>query len=220
MQQEKAFFDGEGDEWYRRNRESLLQPEKVDWPIALMERNNLQPRRVLELGCSNGWRLAMLPSQADQLVGLDVSAAAIAEGKRLYPGLTLIRGKVSAVPLEDKFDLIIVNFVLHWVDRCNIASTIAEIDRLLANHGMLIIGDFWPENPTRRHYHHLPEDDVWTWKNDYPQMFQSFGTYQKVDSQVFFHNSPGTKIPLETSSGRASCVLLQKDLSCGYEIEI
>lgn len=218
MKQESIFLGGEGDAWYGRNRDALLEGGKEDWPVNIIERNNLTPERVLELGCSNGWRLAKLQGRSNCLVGLDASTAAIEDGQKLYPELELIRGGVSSVPINEPFNLIIVNFVLHWVDRDKLARTISEIDRLLEDGGMLIIGDFWPSEPARRKYHHLPQEDVWTWKQDYAQAFQSLGIYHKIDAQMYQHEKP-TVGQVESGTSRAVCVLLQKDSSRGYEVE-
>jgi SAM-dependent methyltransferase len=151
----------------------------VDWPLRLLGllKNKGKIRDVLELGCSNGWRLDRLRDllQAN-LVGVDASAEAIQDGKRRYPGLLLKGRTLSNVPLKKEFDLVIVNFVLDWMDRRTLAKSISEIDRVVKDDGYLLTGDFLPDCQQRRVYHHYPNNSVFTYKQDYPHLPESLGT--------------------------------------------
>jgi 2-polyprenyl-3-methyl-5-hydroxy-6-metoxy-1,4-benzoquinol methylase len=57
--QASAFLAGEGDAYYRRNRDQLGK-RPVVWPLEILERNAVTPRRVLDVGCSDGWLLRAL----------------------------------------------------------------------------------------------------------------------------------------------------------------
>ena len=116
--QDQIFWFGEGDAWFRRNREKLRDVEN-DWPVALLLSLPLKEREyeVLELGCSNGWRLHKLAGLMNgRFWGVDASPAAIEDGRTRYPELELRRGLLSEVSLKQEFDIVIVNYVLHWVD--------------------------------------------------------------------------------------------------------
>jgi SAM-dependent methyltransferase len=193
-EQEKTFKDGEGDAWYRRNRERLDEGRE-DWAtriIAALE-NRSAIRRVVELGCANGWRLAKLRplfAPGCAFVGIDASAEALADGRRRFPQLELRQGMLSDVPLQEPFDLAIVHFVLHWADRHTLSRSIAEIDRLVSWNGYLVIGDFLPDFPTKRRYHHLPQQAVFTYKQDYAQAFLGLGFYREIARLTFDHDRP------------------------------
>jgi SAM-dependent methyltransferase len=120
---------------------------------------------------------------------MDASREAIAAGSEAYPGLDLRHGVLSQIPFQNPFDLVIVNFVLHWIDRELLAISVSEIDRLVAPSGYLVLGDFLPDRPTRRHYHHLPGAAVYTYKQDYAQMFMALGFYEEIDRVTFSHDN-------------------------------
>jgi SAM-dependent methyltransferase len=85
-----------------------------------------------------------------------------------------------AIPLRERFDLVIVNFVFHWIDRANPLQSVAEVDRMVRDGGLLIIGDFHPSNRLRVPYDHLENHEVHTYKQDYAEAFFSSGLYHPV----------------------------------------
>src|ERR1700675_206081 len=130
MTQDAVFLAKEGDSWFRRNKDAILAAGRLDWPLHVIEKleDRASLRSVVELGCSNGWRLARLQSLLPdaELVGVDPRREAIVDGTARYPGLRLIQAMLSNVPLEKQFDLVIVSFVFHWVDRSTLAKSMAE----------------------------------------------------------------------------------------------
>jgi SAM-dependent methyltransferase len=82
--------------------------------------------------------------------------------------------------LEELFDLIIVNWVFCWIDRSNLLRSVVEVDRLLADRGFLILGDFYPPNLVKVQYHHLTEQKVYTYKQNYAAIFLASGLYRLV----------------------------------------
>lgn len=61
MKQKNVFMKEEADAWYERNKFCINQKALSNDPIfiALQSIGN-QPKRILEIGCANGWRLAQL----------------------------------------------------------------------------------------------------------------------------------------------------------------
>jgi SAM-dependent methyltransferase len=175
------FAQSEGDRWFARNREALLATDPLhDLPLRLMSMYQLRPANVLEIGAANGARLALIRDQFEaRCVAVEPSLQAITDGKARYPFLEFVQAQAHDVPLRDAFDLVIVNFVLHWVDRPLLLRAVAEVDRLLCDGGFLLLGDFLPRRPTRVPYHHLPPD-VYTYKQDYAAFFLASGLYQLV----------------------------------------
>jgi SAM-dependent methyltransferase len=67
-------------------------------------------QRVLEIGCGEGDLLAaMKPSRG---VGVDLSAARLAEARRCHPHLQFVQADAHSLPLDEKFDFIILSDVL------------------------------------------------------------------------------------------------------------
>ena len=167
--QDQIFVAFEGDKWFERNRDALerFDPES-DFPLRLVELYHLRPYSVLEVGAANGYRLAAISERyGARVVAVEPSVEAIVDGETRFPDVEFVRGGASAIPLQELFDLIIVNFVFHWIDRTNLLRSVAEIDRLLVGGGFLIIGDFYPSNLTKVRYHHLSEEEVYTYKQNY-----------------------------------------------------
>jgi SAM-dependent methyltransferase len=180
--QDQLFAAREGDKWFERNKAALerFDPD-TDLPIKAMDLYHLRPCSILEVGAANGFRLAAISERHDsRMVAVEPSIEAILDGKSKFPRIKFVQGEASAIPLQELFDLIIVNFVFHWIDRINLLRSIAEIDRLLADGGFLIIGDFLPSNLTRVRYHHLAGEEVHTYKQNYGAVFLASGLYHPV----------------------------------------
>lgn len=219
--QEDLFFKSEGTAWFRRNHAAVNDPqrEKTDWPLRIMNKHGLRPKRVLEIGCSNGWRLGMIQKHYRcECVGIEPSSAAVAEGRKTRPNVAFKRGVSSALPVGAKttFDLVIINFVFHWMARERLLASVAEADRVLADGGHLIVGDFLPNRPVKNGYHHLPDGAAYTFKQDYTKIFLASGLYRLVGRDVFDHDGttrPGAKIDPDQ---RGMCALPEKSLSRFY----
>ena len=219
MSQVDLFSIGEGDAWFERNRTVLLESEKTDWPSEMLAKlpEVTSSSSILEIGCANGYRLAYLQKMlAARCVGVEISAQAIKDGLQRYRNIELHQGSITQVPLSGMFDVLIVNYVLHWVDRNLLLQALSEIDRLLVNGGYLLLGDFYPNVPVKRAYHHLPDKNVFTFKQDYAKAFKSLGTYKEVDRVCYDHdNTIGESVP----ESRAMCVTLKKSLNDYYQVE-
>lgn len=220
MSQDEIFLTGEGDNWFSRNRHALSDAQGPDWPLELIQRlgHRERFRKILELGCANGWRLAKLKSliPGAECTGVDASREAIDDGNARFPGIRLHQGLLADVPLREEFDLVIVNFVLHWVDRRSLLQTFSEIDRLVAEKGVLVLGDFLPDAPSKRRYHHRLDAEIYTYKQDYPKAFEATGLYRELARVTFSHDDPRLVIQSSSSSERGGCVLLEKSLQSYY----
>jgi SAM-dependent methyltransferase len=211
LSQDQIFAASEGDRWFQRNQTVLESIDlSKDGPLRLIDLYGLVPKKVLEIGAANGWRVAAIATRFGcEVVAQDPSQAAIAHGKSAYPEVEFVGGSASEIPLKDVFDLIIVNGVLCWIDRSTLFRTLAEIDRLLADDGHLIIGDFCPSNRMRVRYHHLPDAEVYTYKQDYSAIFLASGLYHQVALLTFDHSSRALRSGV-TENDRFSASLLRK----------
>lgn len=215
------FLEGEGDRWFARNAESLARAERVaeDVPLRMLAAlPRFAPRRVLEVGCSNGWRLAALRERYGCAVtGVEPSALAIEAGRAAYgDDLDLRRGLARALPvaIDETFDVVIVSFVFHWIARDALDASIAEVDRVLAPGGYLVLSDFLPDTPVRRPYHHLEEGRVYTFKEDVAAPFLATGRYRRVSRDLGEHGaSPGDAGAPVSSENRTACDVLVKAAS-------
>lgn len=215
--QDALFLAFEGNNWFRRNKAALdaFSPD-TDLAIKLLDFYALRPRRVLEVGAANGFRVAAIAQRYGAVgVAVDASAEAIDDGRARFPGIRFVRGGASAIPLDEVFDTVIVNFLLHWVDRTTLMRVAAELDRLVADGGFLLVGDFHPCNLLRRPYHHLPGDVVYTYKQDYAEMFVASGLYHRIGVLTTAHGAK-TLRPNAEEDDRVGMALLCKQLVSHY----
>ncbi|MGH7929496.1 MAG: class I SAM-dependent methyltransferase [Candidatus Binatia bacterium] len=217
MLQDRIFSDIEGDRWFERNRKALNAFDaSADLPLKLIGLYGVNPERVLEIGASNGFRLAAIHERTGAAaVALEPSAQAVLNGKASFPFITFIRGTASAVPLRECFDLVIVNFVFHWIDRQSLLRAVAEVDRLVSDGGYLLVGDFQPANQLQVPYHHLETEAVYTYKQNYAATFLASGLYHPVSLLTAHHASKGLQARV-TESERVGAWLLRKELQGHY----
>jgi ubiquinone/menaquinone biosynthesis C-methylase UbiE len=222
MTQDDIFLQSEGDQWFHRNKSHLAgEGYRAHDPIfTMLELVNIRPSNVLEIGASNGYRLHEIHTRYQcATTAVEPSQSAIADGQEAYPQIQFLRGTASQLPISDnfQFDLVIVHFVFHWIDRSTLLRSVAEIDRMLKDGGHLVIGDFHPPNPQRVAYHHLPAEQVWTYKQEYAHIFLASQTYAPVASFDFDHSNHqvGSNQPL---NNRAHVSLIQKLLTERYQV--
>jgi SAM-dependent methyltransferase len=212
----------EGDRYYSRNRDTLKAKQAdTDPAIGLVRTHALRPDHVLELGCADGWRLELLRRELGcHAVGVDASEGAIRAGRADYPELELHVGTLADVPIETRrFDLVIVYFVFHWNARETLLRACSEVDRLVADGGHLIVGDFLPDRPVRRVYHHAADAGVYTYKQDYAALFSASALYEPVERVIFDATSKDSRRdPDVPADDRGGCTLLRKSLTAGWPV--
>jgi len=120
--QSDMFLEGEGDNYFRRNKPTLdsvvtaygNETSEVDWLCRALTPFQEQIHSVLEIGCANGAKLErMCSALGAKGAGIDPSALAVADGnQRLQDGkIRLHTGTASSLPFEPQsFD-----FCLLWV---------------------------------------------------------------------------------------------------------
>jgi SAM-dependent methyltransferase len=215
--QKDAFLASDGDAWYRRNHDklALLREGGQDRVLTAIDALSLRPQRVLEIGCSDGWRLSLLCDRyACNGQGVDPSAAAIEAGRRRDPRLDLRRGTAEALPFEiSAFDLVIFGFCLYLCDRDDLFRIAAEADRVLADPGHLAILDFCTNSPYRRVFAHAP--GLFSYKLDYARLFTWNPHYTLVRQDVFGADDPAE---LADPDARIAVSVLRKQRSGAYPL--
>jgi ubiquinone/menaquinone biosynthesis C-methylase UbiE len=192
--QKKAFISYEADNWFKRNFEALKKYDaKEDKIISLLKSYNIAPKNVLEIGCSAGYRLDGMRKtfSTGKVVGIEPSNTAIAYGKQNYPEVEFHQGTADDMSCfkDASFDVLIVGFVFYVVDRSLLLRTIAEIDRVLQDNGILIIIDFFTEASVRRNYAHISEFPAFTFKDKYDEIFTATHLYHLLNKSSYNHES-------------------------------
>jgi ubiquinone/menaquinone biosynthesis C-methylase UbiE len=99
---------------------------------------NMDGHAVLDVGCGNGYAL-MYPqyAKAKERVGIDVDAAALAEGTAKYPELKLVYGGAEKLPFtNESYDTVVSRVALPYTD---IRTAMSEIHRVMKPGGHLFL---------------------------------------------------------------------------------
>jgi ubiquinone/menaquinone biosynthesis C-methylase UbiE len=173
--QKEYVINHEANNWFNRNKHTLVHQEKIEKDFVLnnfknLELNNID--KILAIGCSNGWRLNELQkiTNASECYGIEPSSDAVKEGNELFPNIKLTEGTCENLPFEDNsFDLILVDFCMYLCDRNYLFKTISEIDRILNNNGHVMLYDYYPLYPYSNSYKHSTE--ICSYKIDLSKAF-------------------------------------------------
>src|SRR5688572_20919893 len=118
--QKQQFLAQEADAWFKRNRSQIgTQDPAHDPVIQMLEQKQIPFSQVLEVGCSNGWRLEAIRERWNvACFGVEPSQQAILDATEKHPRLKLKQGTADALPFPEKqFDLEILGFCLYLCDR-------------------------------------------------------------------------------------------------------
>lgn len=206
MLQREIFQEGEGAAWLKRNANSLEKKPPGDAVIELVR--NIRPRSVLEIGCSNGWRLQRLKSQGlcETAVGIDPSI----EG-RVKDSILLLNGTAESLPVHsNRFDCVIFGFCLYLVDPADYFKVVYEADRVLHDGGYLIIHDFRHgpyEAPHKNVYEH--REGLFSHHADFGLFWKAHPAYRQ--GWTYIHEYSGCPIPKDEM-----ITLLHKDMKGAF----
>lgn len=197
--QAETFYRGEGNAWLKRNNKKI--PIKDDLVLAaLSELVGPLGNSILEIGCSNGWRLAEIKKRfkCTDLNGVDPSAGAITEAKK--KGIEAIRGFAHNLPwLNESFDIVIYGHCLYLCDREDLFIVAKEGDRVLRDGGLMVIYDFATPHPCKKPYVH--KEGLWSYHQPYDQMFLWNPAYSRLLDK--YHTDGQTRVSiLKKSIGR------------------
>lgn len=207
----------DGDGYHTRNHAGI---GTIDDPIfdQLLILHAIQPiGSILEIGCTNGFRLNKARhSFGSEVTGLDASPAAIAEGKRLFPGVELTQGIAprDLGRLRDRyFDVVVLGHFLYLLPRSEIFELAAIVDRFVKPDGHLIVMDFISEQPMSAPYTH--ESDLAVYKHDPSSPWSWSPTYALVSRQIY-SNSNVSEAALNPGSWQTVDVLRKLSIQDAY----
>jgi ubiquinone/menaquinone biosynthesis C-methylase UbiE len=210
MSQKDILLRFEGNEWYKRNKHRLGMNGNDDPIINIFLQMEIKAQYILEIGCSNGWRINALQKLHNaSYFGIDPSEDAIMDGTRMFPKISLQVGTAESLPFESmKFDVVIYGFCLYLCDRNDLFRIACEGDRVLNNNGALIIYDFNSPFPYWNKYEHDPR--IKAYKMNYADMFTWNPSYMIIYHHMFYHSKEDK---VDNPDERLSVTLLKKNTS-------
>lgn len=191
----KTFFlENEGNNFFQRNKEAYLNKEYLENDIILKNLNfkKLKNLKILEIGCSSGWRLHKLQEMYSEnnYYGIDPSIEAIDLGNNVINNnIKFNVGTCDEMNIyeNNKFDIILVPFVFMYIDRELLFISIYEIDRILKNNGKLIITDFYSNRQRKNSYKYI--NNSFIYKQNFFEIFLSTKNYFLEKLENFTHNT-------------------------------
>jgi ubiquinone/menaquinone biosynthesis C-methylase UbiE len=194
------FLNSEGDSFFKRNSTAFENQNYLDNDIIMknIKNNNIlnykENLNILEIGCSNGWRLNELYNlnSNHNYYGIDPSKDAIMNGSKKYDHINFEISTCDNMSFEkNTFDLIMVPFVLMYVDRELLLKSVSEIDRILKNNGILIITDFYSNRQRKNNYKYI--ENTYIYKQNFFEIFLSSKNYFLNKLECFHHNTTNDK---------------------------
>lgn len=131
--------------WTAAVREGRIHSRRLVTDQAIIDTvMSLAPRRVLDLGCGEGWLARQRSARGVAVVGLDVMPALITAAKSAGGGDFRIMSyaDIAAGKLGLTFDLVVSNFAL--LGRQSVDDLIRSAPGLLREQGFLVVQTLHP----------------------------------------------------------------------------
>jgi 2-polyprenyl-3-methyl-5-hydroxy-6-metoxy-1,4-benzoquinol methylase len=145
--------------WTRAIQSGSIESRKLVTDRAIIDAMlGLHPRRVLDLGCGEGWLARALAASAIETVGIDVVPELIATAARLGGGEFFVREyrEIAAAGWRRRqFDAAVCNFSL--LGKESVEALLAAIPDHLAAPGYLVVQTLHPPAACGDH----PYQDGW-----------------------------------------------------------
>jgi ubiquinone/menaquinone biosynthesis C-methylase UbiE len=118
------------------------------WHRYLLARDYAAAKRVLDVASGEGYGSHLLASVAESVVGVDLSADAVAHASQKYDkeNLRYVAASCTQIPLPDaSFDFIVSFETIEHIDESAQRAFLAEVNRLLKPDGTFLISS--PNRP-------------------------------------------------------------------------
>ena len=211
-----AFFE----RWQKKNNNFKLirnhSYRVVKFITTNIDCNNMN---ILEIGCFIGDKLNYFKNKLNcNVKGIEPSKKACDFAKKKFnikiENNTLVKSNFYNLKYnKKKFDLIILEDVLNWMDRKYFIQTLAIIDHLIKDYGYIYIKDYSPNFSYSNHNHHYPEKyEIKSYKfgGGYSSLFTRIGTYKIITSLIQQDKKYSLKDSSKTDHDISEDSLLQK----------
>jgi ubiquinone/menaquinone biosynthesis C-methylase UbiE len=108
--------------------------------LACLAEQAAEGAPIADLGCGPGHVAAWLASHGGAAVGIDLSPAMIAIGRRKFPGVEFREGDFLALPASDgEFGAAIAFYSIIHLEPAELGRAFAEIHRVLRRGGQVLV---------------------------------------------------------------------------------
>ncbi len=171
-----------------------LRKEKIKILNYLLSNLNIKNKEVLEIGCFVGDLLFFLKKNFKcNVKGVEASKKACNFSKKFFnlkiENKIFIESEFFFINKKNynKFDLIICDDVLSWIDRDAIIPTLSSIDWLLKDDGYLFLRDFTPSKNFALRNHHYEKFKIYNFKqkNGHKSILLKSGKYIQIKNKTY-----------------------------------
>tara|TARA_Y100001935_G_C17247464_1_gene479134 strand:- start:296 stop:1024 length:729 start_codon:yes stop_codon:yes gene_type:complete len=175
----------------------IIRPSKKEIYKILNKNIKLKNKRILEIGSFISDLLFFLKKKHTcKVYGIEPSSLACQFAREKYnlfiENKTFYKSKFfsSNSNIKNKFDVIICDDILSWVDRSLILETVSKIDSLLKENGFIFFRDFSPNRNIAVRNHHHKGKNIFNYKveDGHKSFFLLSGKYKKIYSRKFTTN--------------------------------
>ncbi len=223
------------DRWKKNNiseYQKILNDKKIrtekEYILSFLKKNiNLKNKKVLEIGCFTGDLLYFLKKKYNCKVnGVESSRKACNIAKKVF-NLNInnnIFFNSCYFKKEKKnfakFDLIICDDVLSWMDREIILQVISSIDWLCKKKGFIFLRDFTPSKNIAVKNHHHKNEKIFNYKitDGHKTFFLNSGKYSVVKNVKFTTERFNKKKINHSEINKWSDTILKKLSNFNYKI--
>lgn len=170
-------------------------------------------KRLLDVGCNNGYLLNCLKPNAEQLVGIDFCIDSLYEAKKLIPELNTLHGEITKLPFRDNtFDRVLCYNMFHYLPSSEAALNAANtLYRVLSPGGFLLIGDLFTEECKQL----IPESLIEHWNSPFRPFMHRPENWLFVSLEsltMFFRQMKATQVLVYEQKGDIRCAGFRRDL--------
>ncbi len=134
--------------WVYRVHSSFVNSAKEEAIRAI--RADYADAAVLSVGCGPGSDVPLFPG-ADY-TGVDINPRYIAAARKRYPSRRFLAGDAETLRLPERFDVILINSLLHHIGEEKAAAVLRGLVGMLAPGGMVIVQE--PLAPAPGEWYH------------------------------------------------------------------
>ncbi len=202
--QDSYYLSTEGDQFFDRSIKSKATKElrKNKQEILNFIQNALGDKKIdniLEYGCNYGDLINYFSNIENiNAYGIEASQKAVEHGKALFgDDINIFQGTIAnnQINQDNKytgfFDLIIIEDVFGWVSRETLFQSIANIDNVLKDGGIIFIRDFYMNQRIKNKNIHIDDEDIFCYKlaDGYSKIFIDTGLYEIVSQKIWNDSS-------------------------------
>lgn len=192
--------------WIRTPRSMPLVNHDLYVEAAIAQCEQCDGRRVIEVGCGDGWNCAQLADRGFEVVGTDFNKQAIDWARKMAPSIPFFCGDLTdgrfAAKYPDPFDIVLAVEVVEHIPPDECVNAIATMRSLVRNGGHLVVTvpsvNLPLDNP--EHHRHFTRDllasvieDGRHWKIEWIggcgdiEFFSSFLRWRRWFDNRWFH---------------------------------